>query len=138
MSANAPAAPTAAAGAAASSGGRGGGQHAGPQALVLPPPQDELVAVRRVNKLASPLERVSQKFPAPHSAPGPTHHFTVYLVSDSYLGFDQQIQFRVTTAARNANSAGTQPSAPQQQLQPVKASAAAAAAAAADPDDIYN
>jgi pre-mRNA-splicing helicase BRR2 len=104
------------AGGASSGSGKGG--------LRLPSPQDELVSMRRVNNLRT-RNSLSLKLPLPHSHGQYT--YTVYLVSDSYLGFDQQHSFRVTIGG----AAGAKASA----AIPAQVSAAAAAD---DPDDIYN
>jgi hypothetical protein len=80
--------------------------------------------MRRVNNLRT-RNSLSLKLPLPHSHGQYT--YTVYLVSDSYLGFDQQHSFRVTIGG----AAGAKASA----AIPAQVSAAAAAD---DPDDIYN
>ena len=90
-----------------------------------PAPMDELVAIKRVNNLKQ-RHTVQLKIQLPPNV-ATTHCYTVYLVSDSYLGFDQQMTFRVSTAGL----AGASASAPRN-------AQVDAAAAAADPDDIYN
>jgi len=99
-------------------GKRGGG------GLRLPSPQDELVAMRRVNSLRT-RSNINLALPLPH-AHG-EHTYTVYLVSDSYLGFDQQSSFKVTIGGPTGAT-----------LQKTLQQHPDSAAAADDPDDIYN
>jgi pre-mRNA-splicing helicase BRR2 len=106
-------------------GGGGASSGGGKGALRLPSPQDELVSMRRVNNLRT-RNSVSLKLPLPHSHGQYT--YTVYLVSDSYLGFDQQHSFRVTIGGGAGAAAKASAAIPAQ----------VSAAAADDPDDIYN
>lgn len=93
-----------------------------------PAPTDELVAIKRVNNLKQ-RHTVQLKIRLPPGV-ATAHCYTVYLVSDSYLGFDQQMSFRVSTAGLAGASASALPATRNAQID--------AAAAAADPDDIYN
>ena len=106
-----------------------------------PAPTDELVAIKRVNNLKQRTS-INLKVQLPPGVAA-VFAYTVYLVSDSYIGFDQQISFRVdATGHPSAAAAGgrNNQSASVTATPAVAASSAvsAAAAAAADPDDIYN
>lgn len=64
-------------------------------------PQDELIAMKRVNGLKH-KQHIALKVALPLSVG--VQHFNVYFVSDSYLGFDQQLQFEVHTTQANSDA----------------------------------
>lgn len=100
-----------------------------------PTPQDELVAIKRVSNLKK-TSVVNLKISVP---PQQTQaHYTVHLVSDSYLGLDCQHSFQVTFGAQGAGRNNKAAGGAAASSSSAASAAAAAAAAAADPDDIYN
>ena len=100
-----------------------------------PSPQDELVAIKRVNNLKK-TSVIQLKIAVPPQQR--QAHYTVHLVSDSYLGLDSQHSFQVTVGSQAQAAAGAGGRNNKPAPASASAAAAAAAAAAADPDDIYN